>query len=253
MAKEKAAAKDEIYFLSNGKTPLTYSIAHKDTDKRRLLYTDKDGDGETHSLRYARNQASPFLDKQNEFAIVEPIVFGDGKLVIPKENTQLQYFMSIHPDNEANGGSVFYKYDPEEVAKREMAEMDLELEARLAIRDMDFVKLKALASELLHYDVNTVDAAVLRHDMSIYAKEYPEDILEAVDDSDVEMEALARFAFDNSFVTLRKGTDIHYNTEIKTRIRVVPHGNDAILELAKWLKSDAGQEFKELLESKVAE
>lgn len=249
MSKE---AKEEVYFLSNGKSPLTYSIAHKDTNKRRLLYTDKDG--ETHSLRYARNQKSQFLDQQNEFAIVEPIVFGDGKLVIPSDNTQLQYFMSIHPDNEANNGSVFYKYDPEEVAKREMAEMDLELEARLTIRDMEFVKLKALASELLRYpDINSVDSSVIRHDMSIYAKDNPEDILAAVDDSDTEMEALSKFAFDNSFVTLRKGTDVHYNTEVKTRILIVPHDNNAVLFFAKWLKKDAGKEFKEFLESKVAE
>lgn len=251
MTKEKAPAKDEIYFLSNGKTPLTYSIAHKDTDKRRLLYTDEKG--ETHSLRYARNQKSPFLDQQNEFTVVEPVVFQDGKLIIPKDNTQLQYFMSIHPDNEANKGSVFYKYDPEEVAKREMAEMDLELEARLAIRDMEFVKLKALASELLHYDVNSVDSTVLRHDMSIYAKEYPEDILAAVDDSDVELDALAKFAFDNNFVTLRAGENIHYNTEIKTRILIVPHGALPVDELAKWLKKDAGQNFREFLQSKVSE
>lgn len=248
MSKE---AKEEVYFLSNGKSPLTYSIAHKDTEKRRLLYTDEKK--VIHSLRYARNQQSPFLDQQNEFAIVDPIVFLDGKLVIPKENTQLQYFMSIHPDNEANGGSVFYKYDPEAIAKQEMEQMELELNARLAIRDMEFSKLKALASELLHYDVNKVDSAVLRHDMSLYAIEYPEDILEAVDDSDIEIESLARFAFDNNFITLRKGTDIHYNTDIKTRILIVPHEADPIITFAKWLKKDAGAEFKEFLESKVAE
>ena len=46
------------------------------------------------ALRYARNQKSPFEDEQDGNAIVEPIVFEDGFLSVPKNKSK--YYKSFY-------------------------------------------------------------------------------------------------------------------------------------------------------------
>ena len=67
-----------------------------------LLYFDEET-GINRPLRYARNQNSPFQDEQDDNAILEPIVFEDGFLFVPKTNQILQKFLALHPAN----GSIF--------------------------------------------------------------------------------------------------------------------------------------------------
>jgi hypothetical protein len=84
--------KDRTYLLKNGKNPLTYFLASKDTPRTRLLYFDEEANT-NRPLRYARNASSPFQDEQGENVIIEPIVFEDGVLMVPKTNPVLQEFL----------------------------------------------------------------------------------------------------------------------------------------------------------------
>ena len=96
--KTKLEPKDRIYRLKQNAAPLTYSIPVRNSKSMPLLYFDED-QNTNRALRYARNQKSPFEDEQDGNAIIEPIVFENGFLSVPRTNPVLQQFLHYHPLN----------------------------------------------------------------------------------------------------------------------------------------------------------
>ena len=96
----------KTYKLKSEATPLNYMLSSRNSTRFPLLWFDEDK-GINRPLRYARNQKSPFEDEQDGNAILEPIVFEDGFLYVPKENQILQEFLSYHPQKD----QVFQEVD----------------------------------------------------------------------------------------------------------------------------------------------
>ena len=87
MKKEKSTdnweIKDRNYYLTNGLSPLTFTLSSKHTRRFPLLYFDEEK-GYNRELRYATNQKSVFVDEQDGMVTLEHIVFKDGVLHVPK-------------------------------------------------------------------------------------------------------------------------------------------------------------------------
>ena len=96
--KPKLNLEDKAYKLTREVAPLSLILASRHTNRVPLLYFDEET-GVNRPLRYARNQNSPFQDEQDDNAILEPIVFEDGFLFVPRTNQVLQKFLSYHPGN----------------------------------------------------------------------------------------------------------------------------------------------------------
>ena len=77
---------DKSFVLNRTTPPLSFMLSSRHTRRNPLLYFDGTSN---KPLRYARNQKSPFEDEQDGTAIVEPIIFDDGFLHVPKENPVL--------------------------------------------------------------------------------------------------------------------------------------------------------------------
>ena len=93
----KVTPVDKVYRLLNG-NPLSYTLASRNTQRFPLMWYDEKNNV-NRPLRYASNQKSPFEDEQDGSAILEPIVFEDGLLRVPKNNPVLQEFLHYHPLN----------------------------------------------------------------------------------------------------------------------------------------------------------
>jgi hypothetical protein len=89
----KLQLKDKIYVLKASTTPLSFMLSSRNTRRYPLLHFDEEK-GVNRPLRYARNQKTPFEDEQDDNAILEPVVFEDGYLTVPKTNPVLQWFLS---------------------------------------------------------------------------------------------------------------------------------------------------------------
>ena len=99
--------KERVYLLNSDKTPVTFFIQSRSNKRKQLLFFDEEK-GINRALRYSKNQRSVFEDEQDGTAILEPIIFEDGKLSVAKNNPILQQFLDYHPDNLSNGGNLFY-------------------------------------------------------------------------------------------------------------------------------------------------
>jgi hypothetical protein len=147
MKRVRIEPKDRTYLLKIEDAPLSYYIAHKDTPRKRLLYYNEETNT-NHPLRYARNSNSPFQEEQDANVIVEPIVFEDGVLKVPKTNPVLQEFLHYHPGN----GTEFYEFDPEKDAQEDVEYLFNEIDALILARDLadkDFTTLEAVARLVL--------------------------------------------------------------------------------------------------------
>ena len=77
---------DKAYRLLLRQIPLTYMLASRHTNRSPLLWFDEEK-GVNRPLRYARNQKSPlFEDEQDGNAVLEPVMFEDGLLSVPRTN-----------------------------------------------------------------------------------------------------------------------------------------------------------------------
>jgi len=251
MNRVKLEPKDRTYLLKLQEAPLSYYIAHKDTPRKRLLYYDEETNA-NHPLRYARNSRSPFQDDQDANVIVEPIVFEDGVLTVPKSNPVLQEFLYYHPGN----GTEFYEFDAERDAQEDVQELFSEIDALLLARDLadkDLTTLEAVARLVLHGNVDLMSSAEIKRDMMLFAKRYPQDFMEAASDPLLKVNNMAARAFSTGYFTFRGNKDIHFNLkDNKKRLMTVPFGHDHIHALASHLQSDEGIELFKFLEDKFS-
>ena len=115
---------DKAYRLLLRQIPLTYMLASRHTNRSPLLWFDEEK-GVNRPLRYARNQKSPFEDEQDGNAVLEPVMFEDGMLSVPRTNQSLQKFLYYHPAN----GKVFEEINNEKDAAQDLAFVEMGLEA----------------------------------------------------------------------------------------------------------------------------
>jgi hypothetical protein len=251
MKRVKLDSKDRTYLLKGDSAPLTYFILSRDTKRKRLLYFDEE-EGVNLTLRYARNQKSPFEHEQDANAILEPIVFEDGVLIVPKTNPVLQEFLHYHPGN----GAEFYEFDSEKDAQEDVEYLFNEIDALIAVRELtqnDFNKLEAIARIVLAGNVDSMSSAEVKRDMMLFAKRYPQDFMEALDDPSLSINNIAFKAISEGYLTFRNGKEIYYNLkDNKKRLLTVPFGEDHIYVLASFLQSNEGLELYKFLEEKIS-
>ena len=241
-------SKDKVYVLNQDKTPVSFFVQSRSNKRRQLLHFDEEKKI-NRALRYSKNQRSIFEDEQDGTAILEPIIMEDGKLTVRKNNPMLQQFMDIHPDNTANGGTLFYEFDPQKIAEEKVHNLNLEVDALIAARSLDIDKMKSIVRVYLDSNVDKMTVAEIKHEVLLFARNYPQDLLDAIDDPDIEVNDIASRAFNEAYVTFRAGKDIHYNLKNnKKKILTVPFGEKKEDVFMSWLKSDEGVEFYQYLE-----
>ena len=241
-------SEDKIYVLKRKFKPLSYMLPSKNTNRSNLFYFDETKQT-NRALRYAKNQKSPFEDMQDGNLILEPIVFVDGALSVPRNNPVLQEFLSYHPGN----GTIFEEVNTEKDASTEIEKLNYELDAQLSARDLTVEKLETVARVLLGSKIDTMSTAELKRDVLIYAKRSPQEFLEVLNDPMLELQNTAAKFLDQNLLTLRNNNkDIYYNlAQNKKKLLTVPFGEDPLFILTSFLQSDEGIEVLRLLENKL--
>ena len=238
---------DKVYKLKIG-NPLSYTLASRNHPRFPLMWFDEKNNV-NRALRYATNQKSPFEDEQDGNAIIEPIIFEDGFLRVPKNNPVLQQFLHYHPLN----GVVFAEVDKEKDAAAEVEDLDLEIEALVEAKQLSLDQIETLTRVMFGKDPSTVSTAELKRAILVFAKREPKEFLAILNDPELKFQAKVRLFFENKLLILRNGDkEVWFNTATnKKKMLSVPFGEDPYDMVAHFLQSDDGIDSLKMLEANL--
>lgn len=244
----KLEIKDRVYKLTRDRAPLSCIIPSRNSRRSPLLYFDEDK-GFNRALRYARNQKSCFEDEQDGTAIVEPIVFEDGLLRVPKNNPVLQQFLHYHPLN----GKKFVEVDFGKDAQKEIERLNVEVDALIEAKSLSIEQAEQIGRVLFTGDVSRMSTSELKRDLLVFARRNPEVFMRALSDPSMKLMSTVQMFFDNKILGFRnKKRDVHFNLDgNKKRMTTIPFGVDPIEYLSDWFKTDDGVEVLQFLEKQL--
>ena len=249
-AKKKKAIdlKDKEYRLCNDLAPLSWII--KTGGRGNLLVFDEK-ENTNRPIRHCRNEKSIFVDEQSEHAILEPIVIEKGLLKVYAKDVVTQTFLDTHPDNKANGGSVFEEVDEdreaEEALAREDMIIDLKSEVRAVQKEKDGVfKLQGLVAVLKGSvaRASQMTSSELRREIYQEIEATPERFMDGdkanLFNPEVTRRHLALVALDKDIIrTSGNGRTIVWSKS-GTTITNIPSGIKATDHLFEFLETDEG-------------
>ena len=99
--------KDRVYYLKGKKKPLSYML------KSANVYYFDEEKGYERELKYCQNQKTSFVDEMKGDQRLEHIIFRNGALHVPRNQTILQKFLTLyHPYRD----KIYYEYKPAAIA-----------------------------------------------------------------------------------------------------------------------------------------
>jgi hypothetical protein len=246
--KQKLTPADRIYKLKGEVAPLSYTLPSRNTRRYPLLWFDEENNV-NRPLRYAINQKSAFEDEQDGNAIVEPVIFENGFLRVPKTNPVLQEFLYYHPLN----GRTFVEVDHERDAAKEVENLSAEVDALIQARQLSIEQLEVVSRVLFGKDPSRFTTAELKRDVLIYAKKDPRGFLNILNDPMLRLQSNVHVFFENKLLTFRNGQkEVWFNTgSNKKKMLTVPYGQDPYFTVAEFLKSDEGIDALKMLENNI--
>jgi len=246
--KQRKNLVDKVYKLTRNAAPLSFMLQTRSSSKRPLLYFDNTK-GVNRALRYARNQNSPFEDEQDGNAIVEPVIFEDGFLRVPRTNPVLQEFLHYHPYN----GKKFIEVNQEQDAQTEVNKLNSRVDALIEARNLDIDQVENLSSVLFGIDPSKITSSELRRDLLVFAESHPDDFLEAINDPMMKLQATITQLFNKKILIYKNSKkDVYFNTSSnKKRMLTLPFGEDPLYVIASYLQSDEGIDILKFLEKKL--
>jgi len=237
---------DKTYKLTREAAPLSFMLPTRNSKRFPLLWFDEKN-GTNRSLRYARNQKSVFEDEQDGNAIIEPIIFEDGFLRVPRTNPVLQEFLYLHPLN----GIKFVEMDEEKDAQAIVDKMNLEADALIEARQLGVEQIQSLGRVLLNRDISKISSAEIRREVLVFAKREPQSFLNMVNDPMLKLQSKVQMFFDEKLLTFRnKSREVWLNTpSSKSKLLNVPFGEDGKAMVVSHFQTEEGVEVLMLLEN----
>jgi len=243
----KLEKKQRIFLLTGDKTPIRHMIAVKHTASKPLTYFD----GQLNrALRWATNQITPFVDEQDGVATIEPIIFENGKLIVPDWNVNLQKFLLTHPAF----NKKFFEFDPEQEAQEDVQTLASSLDAQVAAKDMDINDLEAIARVVLTNKsvISRMTSSELRRDMIIWARNNPDEFMNLVDDENLKLRNLAVRAVELGILSIKSDNrTVVWGDNPKEKLIVTLYGENVYSALALYFKTDEGLDALQNITNKL--
>jgi len=239
--------KDRNYYLSDNRSPLTYTLPSKHSRRFPLLHFDEETRSQ-RELRYATNQNSPFVDEQDGMATLEHIVFRNGTLMVPKEKQALQKLLSIyHPAKDKK----YKELDSKVEATNEIEHIEIEFAALSAARDLDIDHCEAILRVEIGSRVSGMSSNEVKRDLYIFAKRNPVLFLELVNDENVELRNFAIKAAEAKIIKLSQDQRTFSWASNGKKLMQVPFDEHPYSAFAVYLKTDEGIEIYKSIEKKL--
>jgi hypothetical protein len=192
--------------------------------------------GQVRQLRYAPNENSIWADEQSENIIREQIIFEAKNLVVPYTKPNLQKYLELHPDNKANGGSIFEIVDTAKSAETELESEFSMLEAVSMVRDKSIDELLPVA---MYLGINTNQKNMeIKRELLKEAKANPKRFIEMFDNPVVRTKSVIMSAID--FQILKADADGLKWFDSNRLIVATPAGQDTLDISTRFCLSEKG-------------
>ena len=240
--KPKWEVKDRIYRLRGNKKPLSRMI------KSANVYWFDEEKGYERELKYCQNQNTVFVDEMQGDQRMEHIVFRNGMLIIEKEKTVLQKFLSLyHPERDV----TFYEEKPAIKAASEVESIELELEALNTASNMDIDMAEAIMRVEIGSKVSKMSSKELKRDLLVFAKKNPILFLELATDENVQLRNFGIRATELRIIKLSSDQRTFSWGSNDRKLMTVPFDEHPYSALASWFKTDEGMEIYSNIEKRL--
>ena len=246
-AKPSWEIKDRIYYLKGNKSPLTLTIPGKHTKKHALLYFDEKT-GKQRELKYATNQDSPLVDEQKGECTMGHIIFRDGFLKVAKNLQNLQKLLSLyHPLRDR----IYEEYSAVEEAKDDLEDLNLEIDAMNAAREIDIDHAEAILRVEKGSEVNSMSSKEIKRDLLLFAKNNASMFISLANDENVVLRNFAIKAREAGVINLSQDQrTFHWGTNNR-KLMNVPFDENPYSAFAAFLKTDEGVEIYKSIDKKL--
>ena len=240
--KDEWIIKPRTYFLKGGKRPLSKLI------KSANIYYFDEEKGYEREIKYCENQKTCFVDEMKGDQRLSHIVFRNGVLIVPKEKTILQKFLSLyHPHRE----HVFYEHKPQLIAQDELVDIELEIEALNAAQNLDIDMAEAVMRVEVGSKVSKMSSKELKRDLLVYAKKNPKLFLDLVNDENVMLRNFGIRATEMGIIKLSSDQRTFSWGSNNRKLMTVPFDEHPYSALAAWFKTDEGMEIYSNIEKRL--
>jgi hypothetical protein len=238
--------KDRTYYLLDGSTPITFTLASKHSRHYPLMWFDEEA-GYGKELKYASNQKSPIVEEQKGYCTLEHIVFRDGTLFVPKNKQNLQKLLSIyHPYL----GKIYGEIDVVADAVEEVDVILLQVDAMNAARDMDVDHAEAVLRVEFGSSVSNLASKEIKRDVLVFARNNPKLFMELVADDNVTLRNFAIKAVEAGIVRLDDDQRTFKWKSNGRKLMTVPFDENPYSAMAAFFKTDDGIEIYKSIEKK---
>jgi hypothetical protein len=239
--------KDRTYFLKNQVSPLTYTLGTRHSRRYPLLHFDETS-GEQRELRYATNMNSPFVDEQKGECTLGHVIFEEGMLFVPKQKQNLQKLLSLyHPRK----GHVYAEFKAEAVAMDEIEEINFEIDALLAAKQMDIDHAESVLRVEKGSAVGTMSSKEIKRDLLLMAKRNPAGFLAIANDENVGLRNVGIKAVEQGIVKLSQDQRTFHWGSNDRKLMTVPFDEQPYSALAAWFKTDEGVDVFKTINKKL--
>ena len=234
--------KDRMYILRGNKKPLSRMIRGSN------VYWFDEEKGYERELKYCENQRTVFVDEMQGDQRMSHIVFRNGMLPVPKEKTVLQKMLSLyHPHRD----SIYYEWQPEEVAASEVDNIELEIKALNTAQNMDIDMAEAVMRVEIGSKVSEMSSKELKRDLLLYAKRNPRLFLELASDDNVVLRNFGIKATEMGIIKLSSDQRTFSWGTNDRKLMTVPFDEHPYSALAAWFKTDEGMEIYSNIEKRL--
>jgi len=234
--------KDRTYFLNDKRKPLSYIIKSSG-----IYWFDKE-QGYEREIKYCENQTTCFVDEMKGDQRLAHIIFRGGSLVVAKEKTVLQKFLSLyHPHR----NKLFREWQPEVKASNEIDLLEMEIDALNAAQNLDIDMAEAVMRVEVGSKVSEMSSKELKRDLLLYAKRNPELFLDLVNDENVVLRNFGIKATEMGLLKLSSDQRTFSWGSNDRKLMNVPFDEHPYSALAAWFKTDEGMEIYSNIEKRL--
>jgi hypothetical protein len=233
--------KDRTYFLKHSR-PLSKSIRSSG-----IYYFDEEK-GYQRELKYCKNQTTSFVDEMKGDQRMEHIVFRNGALNVPREETVLQKLLSIyHPMKD----KVFMEFKPAKIAETQIETLEMEADAIIAARNIDIDMAEAIMRVEQGSSVSKLSSKELKRDLLVFARRNPQLFLDLLGDDNVVLRNFGIKAVESGILKLSSDQRTFFWASNNRKLMNVPFDEHPYTALSHWFKTDEGMEIYSNIEKRL--